>query len=58
MESSAIEFGAQGLRASLGAQRSALVAQLEMHVKRSEDLAAKVAEIDQELAGLEQGGET
>lgn len=58
MENSIIESGGQGLRASLEAQRSALVAQLEMHVSRSEDLAAKVAAITQELADLEKGGET
>ncbi len=57
MENSAIENRMLQLRASLEAQRAALVAQLDMHVSRSEDLAAKVAEIDRELADHEPGGD-
>jgi hypothetical protein len=58
MGDSVLEPEAAARSASLEAQRAALVAQLEMHISRSEDLAAKVAEIDRELEGLEKGGDT
>jgi hypothetical protein len=49
MGDSDIDPQTQALIVSLEAQRAALVAAMEMHVKRSEELAAQVEEIDIDL---------
>ena len=54
MEQPAIETSNDPRLLSLQAQRSSMMEALDLHVKRSEDLASVIAEIDRDIKALTQ----